>query len=133
MDRMICVEINGVKRPLNYSTEVLFDVNDRFGSFDAAAELLDRDDREAFETVKWFAIHMANDAELCRREEGYDSMPMLEDADISPHMKVYEFLELKAAVVKAIELGYFREVENPEKEIDLGLQEIKSKKGKARH
>lgn len=133
MDRMVYANINGIERPLNYSTEVLFDVNDRFGSFEVAAELLDRDDREAFEAVKWFAIHMANDAELCRREEGYDKMPMLKDDDISPHMKVYEFLELKTAVVKAIELGYFREVENPEDEVDLGLQEIKSKKEKASH
>lgn len=133
MDKMVKAVINGTERDLNYSIEVMFDANEKFGSIKNALEIMDKDNKEAFEAVKWFAIHMANDAELARRDEGYDNNEMLNDDSITPHMKVYEFADLKQKVCDAIVIGYGREIDDAEKkEVDLGLQELNSKKTKAR-
>ena len=133
MDKMTYAVINGKETPLFYSVDVMFDVNDRFGDVRTAIETLDRDDKEAFEAVRWMAVRMANEAELIRREEGYDHETMLTEKDITPHMKVKAFAELKNKVADAIAIGYGQEIEEAEKkEVDLGLQEINSKKGKAK-
>lgn len=131
MDRITTAMIGGEMRPLNYSIEVMFNVAERFGNIQKALEILEKDSLEAFDAVKWFAIQMANDAELCRREEGYDPWPMLSDKDLTARIKPLEFEELRAAVVEAIQLGYQRDIEEPDKETDLGLAELQAKKAPA--
>ena len=130
MDRMIKCKINGEERYLNYSIEVMFNVTDKFGS---AAEMLQQvgtESRAGFEALRWIIVQMANDAELCRREQGYDSQPMLEEREISPRMIPMDYKELQEAALEAIAYGYNREVEEPETETDLGLAELKQKKTK---
>lgn len=132
MDRMTTAEINGVKRCLNYSVAVMFDMVDKFGNIRAALDVLGGENKESFEAVRWFAVKMANDAELCRRDAGYDSQPMLSEDDISLRMSPLDYALLKEAVVNAISLGYAQEtVSNGKKEIDLGLEELRAKKAEA--
>lgn len=128
MDRMIEVNLGGERRYLNFSVEVMFDMEDVFGSLDAAMDLLKQNGREGFEAFQWFFIHMANDAELARRAEGYDPMPMLKADDILTHLHPLEYMELVGAVVNAINAGYTREKAGKDNEVDIGLEELRQKK-----
>lgn len=129
MDRMITTTINGEQRELNYSIEIMFNVAERFGSISRALDIIAKDDMEGFEAVRWFAILMANDAELCRRDAGYEHRPMLTNDAITPRMKPYDFECLKADVVEAISRGYKRETtDSSPQEVDLGLAELQAKK-----
>lgn len=131
MDRMIYAVINGKERPLNYSIEVMFNMADKFGSIREALELIDKPTLSAFEAVRWFAVQMANDAELCRRQEGYDAQEMVREEDISPRIRPVDYEALRGAVIDAITLGYKREIPKDEnEEIDVGLEELREKKAK---
>lgn len=127
MDNMTVAEINGEKRYLNYSIEVMFDMMDKYGNIRAALDVISGEDRASFEALRWFLVKMANDAELCRREVGYDHLAMLSEDDISLRMSPLEYAVLKSAVVEAINRGYSRET-NTNQEIDLGLEELRAKK-----
>lgn len=128
MDRMVTANIAGTERSLNYSVAVMFDMTEKFGTIQAALDAVQKDGKESFETVRWFAVMMANDGELCRREAGYDPQPLVKESDISLHMSPYDFESLRAAVVDAIGAGYRRETEDEETERDLGLEELNAKK-----
>ena len=131
MDKMVTAVIAGTERQLNYSIEVMFDTAEKFGDVKSALELVSEDSADGFEAVKWLAIRMANDAELCRRDAGYDPQPMLHDSDITRRIRPIDLEDLRSAVVDAIRLGYQREVVNENEEQDLGLEELQAKKAKA--
>lgn len=127
MDMMIHAVINGKPRPLHYSIEVMFAVNDKFGSLQKAFEELERDDREGFEAVRFLGAAMANDAELCRRAEGADPHPMIKEEEISLRMRPLEYAALKQAICDAITAGYKQEQSDEKEEVDLGLIELQKK------
>ncbi len=129
MDRMIETTIAGVKRHLCYSVSVMFDMADKYGNIQKALEVIQDEGRESFDAVKWFAMQMANEGELFRREAGFDHLPMVTEKDVSMHMPPIEFAALREAVVDAISAGYRREVDGPKnEEKDLGLEELNAKK-----
>ena len=131
MDRMITVMVNGEERCLNYSVEVMFNMTEKFGNIRAALDVLSGEDKASFEAMRWFLVSMVNDAELYRRDAGYDHLPMLKEEDISLRMSPLEYAVLKAAIVDAINKGYMRETADENQEIDLGLEELRAKKAKA--
>lgn len=127
MDKMNYVPVKGTFRPLNFSIEVMFDAAEKYGGMAGAFDIIDKENREGADAIRWFIMRMANDAELVRRGEGYDKGDMLTEDDIQiTNPALYRIY--KQAVLKAIEIGYTREVEDPEEEIDLGLQELNKKK-----
>lgn len=127
MDNMITAVINGEERPLNYSIEIMFKVNEKFGGVNQALSAIEGDTLESVQNVRWFAVELANDGELCRREAGSDHRKMLTIDDISMRMTPLEYVTLKKSVVNAIVAGYRREVDSSE-EVDLGLAELHEKK-----
>lgn len=128
MDAMINAIINGKIRPLHYSVEVMFEINRLYGSVQEALELLQRQDREGFKCLRQLVVMMANDAELCRRAEGYDKSEMLSEDDITTRIKPSAHLHLIDAVMQTITLGYKQEITGEEEtETDLGLLELQKK------
>ena len=128
MDAMINAIINGKIRPLHYSVEVMFEINRLYGSVQEALELLQRQDREGFKCLRNLVVMMANDAELCRRAEGYDKSEMLSEDDITTRIKPSSHLHLIDAVMQTITLGYKQEITGEEEtETDLGLLELQKK------
>ena len=127
MDTMIYAVINGKVRPMHYSLEVMFAVHEKFGSLEAALELLEHDDRESFNAVRFMTTAMVNDAELCLRAEGYDHSPMMKEEDLGLRIKPFSYLALKKAISDTITMGYKQEQENKNKETDLGLLELQKK------
>lgn len=127
MDTMVRAFIKGKFRPLHYSMDVMFHVNEKFNSLHEAMELLEQDNREGFDTLRTLAVLMANDAELCRRDEGYEHNEIIGEKDISIRLTPGAFVALKQAVVDAITMGYKQEQEDENEEIDLGLLELQKK------
>lgn len=127
MDTMIHAVINNKVYPLHYSIEVMFAVNEKYGSIQNALEILERDGRDSFDMLRYLAVAMQNDAELCRRAEGYDHAPMLEEKEISIRMKPAAYLALKMAVSQAVSAGYKQEQKSEDEEVDLGLLELSKK------
>lgn len=125
MEKCILAFFAGKQRPLHYSIATMFKVNEKFGSAEGALNELMKDDNEGFEVMRFLAVLMANDAELCRRAEGYDPIPMLTVDDVTTRMTPGEYVGLKNAISKAIGLGYRRENEEENDEVDLGLLELK--------
>lgn len=127
-----CVAIVGGRlRALHYSVATMFAVIDEYGGVEQALEALDRPGMAGFDAVRWFAVALANDAELCRRADGYDPQPMLAPGDVTPQMQPWAYEALRRAIVAAIAQGYNREVEDEEAETDLGLAELNAKKDQA--
>ncbi len=129
MNRTVSAVINGKEKTLNYSMEVMFGAIEKFGGASKALEAVQDPGKEGFEAVKWFAVQLANDGELLRREQGCEPEELLKEKDVSPRMHPLEYSELREAVLEAITLGYRRDVESHE-EIDLGLAELNEKKTK---
>lgn len=133
MDRMTSATIGDKKVFFNFSMAVMFDMMDKFKSLECALNAVESDNRDGYEAVIWFAVHMAEDAELCRRNLGYSPKTFLSEDDISLRkLRPLEYAELREAVVNAITLGYNRELPGAEdEERDLGLEELQAKKMKA--
>ena len=130
MDNMVTAVINGEERPLNYSVEIMFKVNEKFGGVKDALNAVESETREGAESVFWLLAELVNDGELCRREKGLEPMKMIRAEDFSLRMQPLEYIRLKDAVIQAIGAGYKRETDSNE-EVDLGLAEIKKKKAPA--
>ena len=111
MDKMHYTPIAGKFRPLNFSIEVMFDAAEKFGGMAQAFEIIDKENREGVAAIKWFIVHMANDAELVRRQEGYEHDPMLTEDDVEIQ-KPWQYVLYKNAVLSAIDIGYHRDVED---------------------
>lgn len=127
---MVIATINGEERPLNYSIEMMLKVNEKFGGIAKALDAIEKDTMTAIQHVRWFAVELANDGELCRRADGYEPRRMLTLDDLSLRMSPYDYVLIKDAVVKAIMAGYRREVDSNE-DVDLGLAELNEKKAQA--
>lgn len=127
MDRMITAFLAGKNRPLHYSIDVMFSVNEKYGDINELLTLISSDTKESFGYLRDLAVMMANDAELCRRAEGYDKEEMLDKKQVTLQMRPAEYLNLKAAVSQTIELGYMQEHQSEDEETDLGLAELRKK------
>lgn len=131
MNRTVTVSINGQERTLNYSIEIMFEMAEKYGNINKALEAMAKDNKEGFEAVRWFALKMANDGELLRRDQGFDKTPLLTEKDVSSRMHPLEYSSLRDAVIDAIVLGYQRDFKPESEEIDLGLMELNAKKTQA--
>lgn len=130
MDNMVTAVINGEERPLNYSVEIMFKVNEKFGGVKDALNAVESETREGAESVFWLLAELVNDGELCRREKGLEPMKMIRAEDFSLRMQPLEYIRLKDTVIQAIGAGYKRETDSNE-EVDLGLAELNEKKAPA--
>ncbi len=128
--KSVVVKILGKERHLVFTGGAMFQVRDVFGGTKQLLEAVYPDTKEGLKALCQAACILAEQGELGRRALGYDKTPMLScdvlEATISPA----ELVELKAAIPKAIELGYGREIVPENNEIDLGLAELNQKKTK---
>lgn len=131
MDRMTKAVVGGKARYFNFSVAVMFDVVDRYGTTPKMIEAMQGESRAVFEEIAWAAMRMQEDAELIRRDMGYEPVPMLKKKDFSTRMSPAEFVAIREAVTGAIVNGYKREHDDEEEEVDVFLEEIEAKKGKA--
>ena len=127
--RNVTVTVGGVELTLHYSMDVLFDVNEKFGSLDGALNAMQEPGREGFEALLWMARRLAKEGELLRRERGEPARDLPASAELSGMMQPLEAGELLEKVSEAVALGYQREIVKKEQEVDLGLLELEKKEG----
>lgn len=109
--------------------EAMFQIRDDYGSTRLLLETIEADTREAFEAACAAAALMAERGELIRRRLGYEPGKIPERDDFRLLVRPFEIVDLKNAVIRAIELGYGREVTSAESaEYDEGLEELNQKK-----
>jgi len=113
---------------LAFDGEAMFIVDEKYGSVKNLMEKLLQTDRESLTTTCEVAAMFAERGELARRYYGYDPSKIIEADDIKRTIQPAQIVELKDSVIKAIELGFGREIENEEKEVDLGLLELNEQK-----
>ena len=126
MDTMIHAVINNKVYPLHYSIEVMFAVNEKYGSIQNALEILERDGRDSFDMLRYLAVAMQNDAELCRRAE--TDLPMEELLTGILHNRLGRVLTKTAGVkgkqfVHQISNAELREVVASVKGLEIDLTE----------
>ena len=107
----------------------MFQIRDEYGSSTRLLEALEPDTREAFETACAAATILAERGELIRRRLGYEPGKIHERDDFALLVQPFEIVSLKNAIIRAISLGYGREIEPPGgDEYDEGLAELTQKK-----
>lgn len=124
--------VAGVTYYLVFDGEAMFALRDIYGGTQLALEAIEPDTREGFAATCAIAALLAERGELLRRRLGYDSGAIPEKDDFLLAVRPFEIVELKRAIMTAIELGYGREVTTPGDEIDEGLTELNQKKNKIR-
>lgn len=127
---MKAVKINlaGRVRYLAFTGEAMFQMRDKFGGTTKLLEDMKADTREGFSIACGAAAILAEQGELARRHLGYDPEPMVDAETISTTAAPSEIVALKLAIPAAISLGYGREVEPENDEVDLGLAELNTQK-----
>lgn len=109
--------------------EAMFQIRDDFGGTKLLLEAIEQDTREGFEAACAAAAILAERGELIRRRLGYEPGRMPEKGDFALLVRPFEIVDLKNAVIKAVTLGYGREVKPDDGgEYDEGLEELNQKK-----
>jgi len=126
--KAVKIRILGVERYMAYTGEAMFTIIEKYGSCQAMLEQVRDTGRAGFEATCETAALLLEQGELARRSMGYDAAGILKTEQIKAALQPSDIPELKVAIFHAIELGYGRDVQDENKEIDLGLAELEEKK-----
>ena len=127
---MKAVEINlaGRTRYLVFTVEAMFQIQEIFGGPGELIDAVKDNTREGFSAACKAAAILAEQGELVRRGLGYDPEPITDAETIAATMTPSEIAPLKMAIPSALALGYNREIEPDDDEVDLGLVELNEQK-----
>lgn len=126
--KAVKIALAGRTRYLAFTGEAMFQMRDKFGGTTKLLEDMKADTREGFSIACGAAAILAEQGELVRRHFGYDPEPILDAETIAATAAPSEIVALKLSIPAAISLGYGREVEPENDEIDLGLAELNGQK-----
>ncbi len=126
--KAVRMTLAGRERHLCFTVEAMFQLQDLYGGTGELLELLQGNSRESFAAACKAAEVLAEQGELVRRSLGYNPAPMASAEDIASTTAPSDLARLKLALPAAISLGYGREVEPENDEVDLGLAELNEQK-----
>lgn len=126
--KAVKLTLAGREQHLAFTVEAMFQIEEKFGGSGELLEAMKDSGREGFSTACRAAAILAEQGELARRSLGYDPQPLVKADAIAAGMAPSEIAELKMDIMAAISLGYGREVEPEQDEIDLGLAELNEQK-----
>lgn len=126
--KTVKINLAGRERHLAFTVEAMFQVEERFGGASKLLETVQSGGREGFSAACQAAAVLAEQGELGRRALGYDPEPMTDADSIAASLSPADVLALKLSIPAAIALGYGREVEPENDEVDLGLAELNAQK-----
>lgn len=118
----------GRERYLMFTVEAMFQVQEQFGGPGELLEAMQDNGREGFSALCRAAAILAEQGELACRSLGYGPEPIADAADIAASLQPSDIAALKLAVASAMGLGFGREVEPENDEVDLGLAELEAQK-----
>lgn len=121
-------DLAGRTRYLSFTVEAMFQLDEQFGNTQGLVDAMQDGGREGFTAACRAAAILAEQGELGRRSLGYDPEPIVSSDEIGASMLPSDMAALKLAIAGAISLGYGREVEPENDEVDLGLAELNAQK-----
>lgn len=116
------------ERYLAFTVEAMFLLEERFGGTQEMLEAVSANNREGFLAACQAASVLAEQGELARRHMGYDSAPMPSAEEIAATTAPSGIAALKMAVTSAVSLGFGREIDPDNDEVDMGLVELNEQK-----
>lgn len=126
--KAVRIELAGRTRYLVFTVEAMFQIQEIFGGSAELIDAIQEDSREGFTAACKAAALLAEQGELVRRGLGYDPEPMANAETIAALMLPSEIAALKMAIPSALTLGYGREIEPDNGEVDMGLAELQTQK-----
>ena len=126
--KAVKLTLAGRERYLCMTVEAMFQIQEIFGGSAELMELVQEHTREGFAAACKAAAILAEQGELVRRSLGYDPEPMVSEEAIAATTAPGDIVALKLAIPRVISLGYGREVEPENDEIDLSLAELNEQK-----
>lgn len=126
--KVVQLTVAGQPRYLAFTGGAMFAIRDEFGGVTQLMDDIKGDTKESFATTCKAAALMMEQGELARRAMGYDATPMVTAEMLEVTAMPSEIAAIKLAIPVAISLGFGREVEQENNEIDLGLMELNQKK-----
>ena len=118
----------GQERYLTFTVEAMFQVQEQFGSTGELIDAMQGSGRDGFSAACKAAAILAEQGELARRSLGYEPEPIADEKDIAASLQPAEAAALRLAVSSAMALGFGREVEPENDEVDLGLAKLNAQK-----
>lgn len=126
--KAVKLDMAGRTQHLIFTVEAMFQVQEQFGSPTELLEAMQDSGRDGFSAACKAAAILAEQGELARRSLGYDPGPIADETAIAASLMPVDVAALKLAIPAAISLGFGREVEPENGEIDLGLAELNAQK-----
>lgn len=128
---MKTIELNVYGRicHLRLTSAALYDIYEHFGKEVSVFDNISGNDKAAFDAVCWYLAKLSEQGELARRWEGHEAMEFLTEADFRTIMTPKDFPAAKLAVIRALNQGFGREIEDDEP-VDLVLLELQKKTAK---
>jgi len=127
---MKAIEMNlaGKKHYLIFNGEAMFAIKDEFGGAKALLEEIEPNTREAFRAICKAIAILAEQGELVRRDLGYSPERIYTAEEFQRLALPEDIINMKKAIPLAITIGFGREVESENEEVDLALAELEQKK-----
>ena len=126
--KVVKIDLLGAPCYLSFTGEAMFQIREKFGGVKELLERVQPDTREGAAALCEAVAILAEQAELGRRHLGYTPCEVPNAETLAAAIMPLELIAMKAALPRAIELGYGREVREEDDEIDLGLAELRQKK-----
>lgn len=126
--KAVKIRLAGRECHLAFTVEAMFQIEEQFGGASELLETMEKGGREGVSAACRAAAILAEQGELARRSLGYDPQPMTDTGAIASTLAPSGASELTMAVVAAVSLGFGREVEEENGEVDLGLAELNAQK-----
>lgn len=120
-------EHNGQTFHLCLNGAALFDIYDKFGTKGFVTDHIKGNSRKSLENTCWVLAKLAEQGELVRRYQGHDHGTFPTEQMFRATLSPLKVVEARKAIGEAVALGFRREEEDEEEEIDLGLAELQKK------
>lgn len=121
MERSTKAKIGNTEFQMIFTVSVMMDAQETFGDL-GIIQATTGQGRDAFKNRCWLISEMANAAKALGADQ-----PTISAETLQKSIMPFEQPEIDAAFIKALELGYMREIED-KGEVDLGLVELQKKK-----
>ena len=125
---MKTVEVNIYGRTchLRLTSAALYDIYEHFGKDKSAFDNIEGAGKAAFEAICWYFAKLAEQGELTRRFQGHEPRDIITETEVKLLLTPGDLPKAKLAVLRAMQQGFGREVEDDEP-IDIGLLELQKK------
>ena len=119
--------LNGQTYHLCLNGAALFDIYEKYGSKGFVTDHIKGTGKKSFSATCWMLAKLAEQGELVRRYQGHDRGEIPTEQMLQVMLRPSDVAAAKVAIRYAVVLGFAREEEDEDQEIDMGLIELQKK------